>query len=83
MGGKVLVEPAKKHILYTNNLGRNFGGLTALANIDLRIKQGTIMGLIGPSRAGKTTLFNVLTGHYPSTGQIYFKSEEISTRNLT
>ena len=76
-----MVEPAKKHILYTNNLGRNFGGLTALANIDLRIKQGTIMGLIGPNGAGKTTLFNVLTGHYPpSTGQIYFKSEEISNQ---
>ncbi len=72
-------EPNSKYILSTSNLCRNFGGLSALANIDLHIKQKTIMGLIGPNGAGKTTLFNVLTGHYqPSAGQIYFKSELIS-----
>ncbi len=68
-----------KYILKTINLSRSFGGLTALAGIDLHIKYRTIMGLIGPNGAGKTTLFNVLTGHYqPTTGQIYFKSEQIS-----
>ncbi len=71
--------PDNKYILNTISLNRNFGGLTALADIDLRIKYRTIMGLIGPNGAGKTTLFNVLTGHYqPSSGQIYFKSEQIS-----
>ena len=60
-----------KYILKTINLSRSFGGLTALAGIDLHIKYRTIMGLIGPNGAVKP-LFNVLTGHYQlTTSQIY------------
>jgi branched-chain amino acid transport system ATP-binding protein len=50
-----------------------FGGLTALADVDLRIGAQELVGLIGPNGAGKTTVFNLITGVYPPTsGTIRF-----------
>jgi branched-chain amino acid transport system ATP-binding protein len=55
-----------------------FGGLVAVKDVDLDIKQGEIRGLIGPNGAGKTTLFNLVTGIYPPTGgSISFDGQEV------
>ncbi len=63
-------------LLKVNELTKNFGGLTAVSNVDLDIQNGELIGLIGPNGAGKTTLFNLLTGVYePSEGEIYFAPE--------
>ena len=51
-------------LLKLTNVGKHFGGVTALAEVSLHIRQGEIYGLIGPNGAGKTTLFNVVTGLY-------------------
>lgn len=65
-------------LLQTKNLTKIFGGLTAIDNIDLVIKQGEITSLIGPNGAGKTTLFNCITGIYhPAKGEIVFHGEKI------
>lgn len=65
-------------LLKTKNLTKAFGGLAAIDNIDLEIKQGEIVSLIGPNGAGKTTLFNCITGIYrPSKGEIIFNDENI------
>ena len=57
-------------LLEVSNLGIAFGGLQAVAQLDLSIEKGHLYGLIGPNGAGKTTVFNLLTGVYkPDRGQ--------------
>src|SRR6266550_8505966 len=55
-----------------------FGGLIAVNDLDMSVRQGEIYGLIGPNGAGKTTIFNLLTGVYePTSGEIYFEGKRI------
>ena len=63
-------------ILDVQGLKKNFGGLTATANVNFNIEQGEIVGLIGPNGAGKTTLFNLISGAItPDSGVITFKGK--------
>jgi len=65
-------------ILELRGVSRRFGGLDALAEVDLSVQPGEIVGLIGPNGAGKTTLVNVVTGVYkPSSGSIHFNGSKI------
>ncbi|MCX8013673.1 MAG: ATP-binding cassette domain-containing protein, partial [Rectinema sp.] len=57
----------------------SFGGVMAVAGIDVEVEKGKITALIGPNGAGKTTLFNLITGIYrPEKGSICLDGEEIS-----
>ncbi len=70
---------SRKPILECRNLTMRFGGLVALDNLSMEIRQGEILGLLGPNGSGKTTLFNVLTGIYTaSAGNIRFEDRDIS-----
>ncbi|RLA82640.1 MAG: ABC transporter ATP-binding protein [Deltaproteobacteria bacterium] len=65
-------------MLEVKNVTKSFGGLKAVDDCSLSVKEGTITGLIGPNGAGKTTLFNLITGfHRPDGGEIYFCGERI------
>ncbi len=58
-------------------LSLRFGGLTALNALDLALKPGEAIGLIGPNGSGKTSLFNVLTGHHaPDAGSVRLDGNE-------
>ncbi len=66
-------------MLEVANVTKNFGGLTALVDIDLEVENKQIYGLIGPNGAGKTTLFNIITGFLPPTeGSIKFSGKELT-----
>lgn len=58
-------------VLSVSSLTMDFGGLRALNEVDLDVRQGEIVALIGPNGAGKTTFFNCITGMYdPTEGEV-------------
>src|SRR5690554_6440103 len=65
-------------ILETKKLTKQFGGLIAVNQLDLKVRKGNISSIIGPNGAGKTTVFNVITGIYQAdSGEYYFKDERL------
>ncbi|HXV99596.1 MAG TPA: ATP-binding cassette domain-containing protein, partial [Anaerolineae bacterium] len=65
-------------ILKVQNLVKRFGGLVAIGDLDLDVKERTIYSVIGPNGAGKTTLFNCITGFYkPEEGDILLSGESL------
>src|SRR5713226_6998147 len=65
-------------ILKTEKVTIRFGGLCAVNELDISVREGEIYGLIGPNGAGKTTIFNLLTGVYePTAGEIFFQGQRI------
>lgn len=69
-------------VLKVENLGIDFGGLTAVNNLNLEIMPKQIVGLIGPNGAGKTTVFNMLTKVYdPTRGTIYLNGVDITKKS--
>jgi len=67
------------NILQVNNLSKFFGGLAAVSNCSLKIKKGSITGIIGPNGSGKTTLFNLIAGNLESSqGTVLFNNEDIT-----
>ena len=67
------------NILQVKNLSKSFGGLKAISNCSLKIKKGSITGIIGPNGSGKTTLFNLIAGNLKSSQcKILFNNEDIT-----
>lgn len=66
-------------LLRVERLNRFFGGLHAVADVDLTVESGAIKGIIGPNGAGKTTIFNLIAGNLPvSSGRIFFENTEVT-----
>jgi len=73
----VTTEPAGP-ILRLRGVGRRFGGLDAVRDVDLDVAHGERRAILGPNGAGKTTLFNVISGDMPATsGTIEFLGQDI------
>jgi branched-chain amino acid transport system ATP-binding protein len=69
-----------ENILQVNELSKYFGGLGAVSNCSIKIKKGSITGIIGPNGSGKTTLFNLIAGNLkPSSGTVLFNNEDITS----
>jgi len=65
-------------LLEARGLSRSFGGLQAVAGLDLTVGRGEMLGLIGPNGAGKTTVFNLLAGFLvPDAGEILLDGRSI------
>jgi branched-chain amino acid transport system ATP-binding protein len=66
-------------VLTVDRLTKQFGGFTALNAVTFEVKEGEILGLIGPNGSGKTTCFNCISGALAATvGSIRFKGDEIA-----
>ena len=65
-------------LLTATGLSKSFGGIKAVKNAQIEVKQGSITGLIGPNGAGKTTLFNLLSNFIrPDEGAVIFDDQPI------
>src|SRR5690606_38052834 len=70
-------------ILEGRGLRKEFGGLVAVNDVDIRVRSGDLHAIIGPNGAGKTTLFNLLTGTLrPTRGTVTFKGQDITSAPL-
>lgn len=71
-------RPQTADLLRMDDCTIQFGGLTAVSNLNLRVDEHELVGLIGPNGAGKTTVFNLITGVYrPTSGKILFRDNSI------
>ena len=68
----------KKAIMNVENISLNFGGIRALHDVSLKVKEHEIMAIIGPNGARKTCILNSINGFYhPNEGRIYYKGQNI------
>ena len=66
-------------LLVVKGLCKQFGGLQAVADLDLDVRQGEILGVIGPNGAGKSTTFNMIAGALkPSKGTLEFDGQHLT-----
>ena len=71
-----------ENVLDVKNLGISFGGLRAVNDFSVSIKKEQLYGLIGPIGAGKTTIFNLLTGVYkPDSGKIILDGTDVTGKS--
>jgi branched-chain amino acid transport system ATP-binding protein len=81
MTKRMQIEISERHfmaMLEIQKLTKRFGGLDAVRNVDLSVKEQAIQSVIGPNGAGKTTLFNCITGFYnPEVGDILLNGHSI------
>jgi len=69
------------NILEVKNVGKRFGGLQALDDVNLNVVENTVHAIIGPNGAGKSTLLNVLVGKLiPDTGSVMFDGQSVLGR---
>jgi branched-chain amino acid transport system ATP-binding protein len=68
-----------KTVLQIQNLSLSFGGVNALSDVSLEVRDNEILAIIGPNGAGKTALLNCINGFYkPQKGEIYYNNKKIT-----
>jgi len=66
-------------MLEVRGLSKAFHGVQALAEVDLEVRRGEILGLVGPNGSGKSTLINVVSGYFrPDSGRILFEGRDLA-----
>ena len=77
----MIVETERQVKLRIDNLSLSFGGVRALIDVSLDIREKEILAIIGPNGAGKTALLNCINGFYkPQQGEIYYDGQRITRR---
>ncbi len=66
-------------LLEVESLAKRFGGVQAVVDLSFHVREGEILGMIGPNGSGKTTTFNMITGFYPpDRGRVRFAGRDIT-----
>src|SRR5690349_25149494 len=78
-------EPADvdRDILRVEHISKNYGVVTALTDVTMRLERGEVLGLIGDNGAGKSTLLKILCGFQPpTTGRILLNGQEVTLKSV-
>jgi len=71
-------------VIRAEHISKRFGPVNALTDVNLWVRRGEILGLIGDNGAGKSTLIKILTGfHQPDTGGLLFEGEHVQLRSVS
>ncbi len=66
-------------LLKVSGLTKSFGGVMAVLNVSFELKEGELLGIIGPNGSGKTTLVNLVTGFVkPNSGRVEYRGKNIT-----
>jgi len=77
--GSVKTRVDKKVKLLVDNISLSFGGVRALTDVTVEVKENEILAIIGPNGAGKTALLNCINGFYkPQKGEIYYQDKKVT-----
>lgn len=69
--------------LELRNVSKSFGEVQSLRNVDFRLGQNEVVGLLGDNGAGKSTLIKIITGYYqPDEGEIYFSGKKVENLSV-
>ena len=72
-----------KNILSIDSVSKHYGDFTALNNVSVNIREGSIFGLLGPNGAGKTTLIRVINQiTYPDSGKVLFNNSPLELKHI-
>jgi simple sugar transport system ATP-binding protein len=75
---------ADDDVLRVEHVGKRFGATVALRDINLHLRQGEVLGLLGDNGAGKSTLIKILAGFQkPDTGTLWLKGEPYNPKSVT
>ena len=81
-GQEELVNPGGD-VLRCEHISKNYGMVTALTDVNMRLQRGEVLGLIGDNGAGKSTLLKILCGFQPaSAGRIFLEGKEVTFKSV-
>ncbi|MCE5255027.1 MAG: ATP-binding cassette domain-containing protein [Actinomycetia bacterium] len=76
------VAAATEYVVQLRRISKRFGGVHALREVDLELRRGEIMGIVGDNGAGKSTLMKILSGAYVADeGEIWVNGRKVRIRN--
>src|SRR5438045_9497970 len=75
--------PSSDDVLRVEHIAKRFGPVTALRDINLHLRKGEVLGLLGDNGAGKSTLIKIMCGfHRPDSGEMWCKGEPYAPKSV-